>query len=281
MNDKKIIAAVNGEGGEFALRSLQSQFTSIAVLTEDTDIKKLLRKDDFLIDSLESSEIDIVVCAAYMDFIPKSVIDSKKYIINTHPSLLPKFRGIHSLVWAMLNFEKELGFSIHLMNENMDDGPILDQFKITYDSQTSREIMLEFHEYVLQNLGKITLDLISGNLIPTDQDFSKASWVSKRNLDDCIIDFNSSNRYISAMFKALVKPYPLPMLYVNNERYEINEFELLEIDYHMHIGRVVNIQNNHAYIKTKEGILVVKQLNVFGEAENIQPSKILKLGQRL
>lgn len=281
MNDTKIIAAVNGEGGTYALKSLQKSFSTIAVLTEDDDIKEMLRESDFLINSLQDSPIDVVVCAAYMDFIPKDVLNSKKYIINTHPSLLPKYRGIHALAWAMLNLENELGFTVHLMNEHMDDGPILEQYKIEYNNQTSRDIMLMFHDYVLDHLGRITEELLNGKIEPREQDINEATWVSKRNLDDCLIDFNASNKYIRAMFKALVKPYPLPMIKVKDKNYEISEFELLDKDYHMHIGRVVNVQEGNVYIKTKEGVLIIKQLHPMGKSDIIKPSNILKLGQRL
>ena len=73
---------------------------------------------------------------------------SKKIIINTHPSLLPKYRGVHALAWAMINMEEELGFSIHLMNEYVDDGDILEQFRVKYENQTAKEMLKLFDDYV-------------------------------------------------------------------------------------------------------------------------------------
>ena len=72
---------------------------------------------------------------------------------------------MHGLVWAMLNFEEELGFSIHLMNKYIDDGDILEQFKIKYENQTSQEIMKKFDDYVLNiHKGNAKLFLISSKI---------------------------------------------------------------------------------------------------------------------
>lgn len=277
----EIIFAGSGHGGIVALKSLQAKFTYISVITEDTDIIYLLRDTDKKISNINDSEINIVVCAGYHSIISE-VILSNKIIINTHPSLLPKYRGMHGLVWAMLNFEEELGFSIHLMNKYIDDGDILEQFKIKYENQTSQEIMKKFDDYVLNNLGRVVKEFLVGKIIPQKQNRYEATWVCKRNIDDCIIDFNKSNKYINMLFKALVRPYPLPMIRIKNKLYEISSYQLKKVEYEMHLGRVINIEDNKAYIKVLEGILIIETLLDFETKEKISDiSKLLKIGQRL
>ena len=50
--------------------------------------------------------------------------------MNLHPSLLPKYRGTKSSVWALINNEKYTGISFHYMNKNIDDGNLLLQKKL-------------------------------------------------------------------------------------------------------------------------------------------------------
>ena len=276
----KIAFAGNGHGGIAAFQSLISSFERIEILSQDQEIKKLMRSNDNLIKSLEEMESNILICAGYMKIIPKSFL-KRKIIINTHPSLLPKYRGIHSLAWAMLNFEEELGFTIHLINEYLDDGDILEQFKINYQMQTSSEIMKIFDNYVKNNLGRVVEDFLEKKIIPIKQDRSKASWVCKRNIEDCIIDFNENNRFISAMFRTLVEPYPLPIIKIEGNLYEILSHRLIEKKYKMHNGRVINIENNDAYIKTEEGILIINLLRDFKTKNKLFAGKILDLGKRL
>lgn len=280
LNKMKIAFAGNGHGAIAAFRSLSLYFENIEVLTSDNDILKLLRDNDSLIKSIKDSKSKVVICAGYLEIIHNEILENKT-IINTHPSLLPKYRGLHALAWAMLNMEEEIGFSIHLMNEYIDDGDILEQFSVKYESQTSHEIMTLFDDYIENNLGRVVFDFLNKKITPIKQNKSKATWVTRRNLDDCIIDFTKSNNYILAMFRTLVEPYPLPLIRINDRLYEITSYKLIDIKYEMHIGRVVNIENDDVYIKTKDGLLLINSLREFETKENIFAREILKIGKRL
>ena len=56
-----------------------------------------------------------------------------------------------------------------------------------------------------------------------------------------MIDFNEPVVRIRALFKALVAPYPLPRIRVNEKLYEVTKHDLVDQEYYMHVGRVVNI----------------------------------------
>ncbi len=275
-----IIFVGAGHGGVVALKSLQSRFKTIEILSRDADILSMLRESDTIIDSFNDTNTSLAVCAGYHSIISEDVL-LKKTIINTHPSLLPKYRGMHGLVWGMLNYEKELGFSIHLMNRYIDDGDILEQFRVKYSNQTSKEIMDMFDKYIENNLARVVIDFINKKIVPTPQDIDKATWVAKRGIEDCIIDFNEDNRYIHTLFKALVRPYPLPIIKSGNKMYEVDGYRLLSRDYRANIGQVVNIENNRAYIKVKEGLLVVERLIDYDTKEYILASSLFKIGKRL
>ena len=276
----KIVLAGNCHGGVVALKSLQDEFVSIEVITEDDDIVSMLRTSDKIIKTFTETDVKLVVCAGFHSIVQKEILEEKT-IINTHPSLLPKYRGMHGLVWGMLNFEEELGFSIHLMNEYIDDGDILEQFRVNYNGETSQEIMKLFDDYVEKNLGRVVRQFIKKEITPIKQNKKEATWVAKRNIEDCIIDFNKDNKYIDMLFKALVRPYPLPMIKVDNKLYEVNGYELISIKYETHIGRVVNIEDGHVYIKTKDGLLIIDKLIDFDTKELLKAPTLFKIGKRL
>ncbi len=50
--------------------------------------------------------------------------------LNRHAALLPKYRGIYPIFWAMLHDEREIGISVHFMNEKYDEGKIIVQHRI-------------------------------------------------------------------------------------------------------------------------------------------------------
>ncbi|MBY3673509.1 MULTISPECIES: formyltransferase family protein [Vibrio] len=276
----ELIFAGSGHGGIVALKSLQNEFKCIYVLSEDENINAILRPCDKRIKDFMDVDVKVVVCAGYMKIVSRKYLASKTFI-NTHPSLLPKYRGVHSLAWAMLNFEKRLGFTIHLMNENIDDGPILEQFEIEYKDETSKEIYLKFEDYVETRLGRVVKDFCEGKILPKEQDKMAATWVARRNLRDCLIKYEYTIEYIERMFKVLVRPYPLPMIELRGNVYEITSASFIKTNYYTDIGRVLNIENRDVYIKVSNGILVVKELRVLDENVTVYPSDILKLGERL
>ena len=51
-------------------------------------------------------------------------------IINVHPSLLPKYKGLHAVEQAMNAGEKETGCTVHYVNEELDGGEIILQKKV-------------------------------------------------------------------------------------------------------------------------------------------------------
>ncbi|MCU8031117.1 hypothetical protein L5M51_15295 [Shewanella sp. SM73] len=271
--------AANGHGGIVALKSLEMVFDKIYLISEDEELIKLLRKQDARINDFNDVDIEVVVCANYIKIISSDVL-SNKVIINTHPSLLPKYRGFHSLAWAMLNNEPIVGFTIHLMNENIDDGDILAQYKVSVGDRSSKEIMDLFDKYVLDNLGEVVCEFLSGNVILSKQDFSEATWCCRRNIQDCILEYTLGFDELNAVIKTLVAPYPLPMLSIEGKLYEVTESEVIRHPIKMHLGRIVNIQENITFISFNHCILKVKKVNIY-KGESVDFHKMFKIGKRL
>ncbi len=98
-----------------------------------------------LLKVLEDYRPDLIVLAGYMKLIPKVVIEKyRNRILNIHPALLPKFGGkgmygmtVHKSVFE--SKEKYSGVSVHLVNENYDEGKILYQEKIDISDCNSPE----------------------------------------------------------------------------------------------------------------------------------------------
>ena len=80
---------------------------------------------------LKKYEIKIICLAGFMKIISSSFIKKfKGKIINIHPSLLPKYKGLNTHERVIKNNEKYSGFTIHLVNKKLDSGKIIFQKKI-------------------------------------------------------------------------------------------------------------------------------------------------------
>ena len=78
--------------------------------------------------ALKDAEIDLICAAGFMRLLtPEFVTKWTDRILNIHPALLPKFKGLNTHARAIEAGESEHGCSVHYMRPEMDEGPILVQ----------------------------------------------------------------------------------------------------------------------------------------------------------
>jgi phosphoribosylglycinamide formyltransferase 1 len=83
---------------------------------------------DAVVDVLQRHEVELVVMAGFMTVFEKPVFDAfDGRILNTHPSLLPAFKGAHAVRDALEHGVKVTGCTVHVATMDLDDGPILAQ----------------------------------------------------------------------------------------------------------------------------------------------------------
>ena len=89
-----------------------------------TDEKKILFE-------LKKDKIDLICLAGFMKILSKYFIKNfKGKILNIHPSLLPKFKGLNTHDRAIKKKEKYSGCTVHLVNSKLDSGKIILQKKV-------------------------------------------------------------------------------------------------------------------------------------------------------
>ena len=80
---------------------------------------------------IQAWNVDLIVLAGWMRIVTKDFIDAfRGRIINVHPSLLPKYKGLHAIQQAMEAGETETGATVHYVNEELDGGEIIIQSKV-------------------------------------------------------------------------------------------------------------------------------------------------------
>ncbi|BET97207.1 phosphoribosylglycinamide formyltransferase [Xenorhabdus taiwanensis] len=87
--------------------------------------------DIALLTAIDQYNPDLVVLAGYMRILsPGFVQHYYGRLLNIHPSLLPKYPGLHTHRKAIENGDKEHGTSVHFVTEELDGGPIILQAKV-------------------------------------------------------------------------------------------------------------------------------------------------------
>ncbi len=79
-----------------------------------------------ILTQLKNYKINLILLAGYMKILSKNFIQSfGKSIINIHPSLLPKFKGLNTFKQVLVNKEKKTGCTVHFVTDKLDEGKII------------------------------------------------------------------------------------------------------------------------------------------------------------
>ena len=93
------------------------------------DIQSCYSKDeDEIIALFEAYQVDVIVMAGWMRIVSKKFVDAYPgQIINLHPSLLPKYKGLNAVEQALKSGDSETGCSVHFVTEYLDSGAVIKQ----------------------------------------------------------------------------------------------------------------------------------------------------------
>ena len=134
---------INAEGVKYA------KINSIPLIFINTKLHNFERK---ILKELKRYDISLICLAGYMKIISKNFIKLfRKKIINIHPSLLPKFKGLNTFSRVIKNKEIKSGCTVHFVNEKLDSGKTIVQkyfFINEFDKENDIRIKTQKLEYL-------------------------------------------------------------------------------------------------------------------------------------
>ena len=87
---------------------------------------KIKNYENKILINLKNYKINFICLAGYMKIISNKIIKNfKKKIINIHPSILPKYKGLNTYARMLKNKEVKAGCTVHYVNEKLDNGKII------------------------------------------------------------------------------------------------------------------------------------------------------------
>lgn len=212
--------------------------------------KKIIHKEDIIVIPVESdkgedswqksllyfarkNEIKVMV---YSDFISSKYLELKglifislefdkiipvrrfksKNLFNIHFSKLPKYKGNYTSVWPILNGEPESGVTLHIMDEGIDTGNIIDQivFEINVND-TAKNLYFKYLKYGTILFKQNIKSLMDGNFKSSPQNYLESTYYSRKSIDfkDLKINFDKTSFEIHNQIRAFIFPeYQLPKI---------------------------------------------------------------------
>ena len=95
-----------------------------------------------VINVLKKDDIRLICLAGFMKILSKSFVKNfKGKILNIHPSLLPKYKGLYTHERAIKNRDKYSGCTVHYVNTKLDSGKIINQKKVKINRLDTPKIL--------------------------------------------------------------------------------------------------------------------------------------------
>ncbi|MET7331210.1 methionyl-tRNA formyltransferase [Nonomuraea sp. NPDC005650] len=246
-----VVLAVTHPQSDHAYEKIWSD--SVAELAEANGVPVLLRNrpDDDVLLALKEAEPDLIVANNWRTWIPPEIFTLPRHgILNVHDSLLPAYAGFSPLIWALINGEKEVGVTAHMMNAELDAGDIVVQRAVPVGPHDTTTDLFHRTVDLIAPIVAEALDLIaSGRTDWTPQDRSKASFFHKRSIDDGNIDWTWPAEDIERLVRAQSDPYPNAFTHYRGERVRVLKASVSKGVYGGTPGRV--------FIREGDGIVIV------------------------
>ena len=125
------------------------------------NFKKKYKIENQILSDLKKYKIKMICLAGFMEILSRNFITKfKGKILNIHPSLLPKYKGLNTHQRALDNNEKYSGCTVHFVNSKLDSGKIILQKKVKIsknDTKNSlaRKVLIQEHKLYPRSILKI------------------------------------------------------------------------------------------------------------------------------
>jgi len=244
---------------------------------------------------LESNDIPEITFDGMLDIMPDaalmitySKVVAPKYVnavkmLNLHGGLLPKWRGTSSSSWAIINNEKEIGYTLHAVDEGLDSGPIYHRFAVDIDEDEKfGDVRPRIRVLVCKEIKELIEDILLGTLHPVSQDGCEYTYTMPFRKSDGKIDWKTDSQHIYNLYRVLGYPYGSGIYFTYKDKtYEATKISKVKnIQPYIGIyGAVVNKTDSSIFVKTKDTMISIDEVRC--EGEFLAPSEIFMIGNRL
>ncbi len=226
--------------------------------------------------TIRSLDLDLIVVMAYGRILPQKILDLSKFgALNIHASILPRHRGAAPIQWAIIEGDNETGVSLMKMDAGMDTGDVVSTMAIPIEETDSTvELTKKISQLGASILARDISKYISGKLIPQRQNESLATYASKIDKENGLIDWTMSAGRIHRRLRAF-NPWPSIYTHLPNDSNHTIKIACAEVvDLKGNPGSVIHLGKNGIVIGCGKKSLLVTQVQRQG-AKQLPVSEFL------
>jgi methionyl-tRNA formyltransferase len=251
-------------------RGLQESPTPVQAFAQSKQISFIAPanlKDPQLLESTRQLHPDYFVVSSYGKMIPSLWLKiPRRYAINVHPSLLPKYRGAAPINWPIILGDRETGVSLAEVTPELDAGDLFFQKRYPLPTDTDAvQMTAKLGGYSYDALKEIFAALNQGELKRTPQDHSSFNYARKLNRGDGKVNWNRTAESLHNQIRGLL-PWPIASFHCG-EPVQILKSSITSDAGTASPGTITGINNQALLVQTAKGILSLDRVKPAGRKE--------------
>ena len=246
--------------------TFNTDFCSLLPIAQKYNIPYLLydkqKSDDLLYSWVKEKVPDVIYCFGWSHLLKENIISIPNIgVIGYHPTLLPKNKGRHPVIWALALGLDCTASTFFFIDPGVDSGDLLDQIPISIGPyENANTLYKKLTATALKQIKKLSRDLDSGTYIRVKQDMSQAtSWRKRTKADGCI-DWRMSSLSIHNLVRALTHPYVGSHCVYKGQDIKIWRVkEMYNGLSDIEPGKIIDLNRdkNEIYIKCGDGVICI------------------------
>jgi natural product biosynthesis luciferase-like monooxygenase protein len=225
--------------------------------------------------SLAAAPFDYLFSITYLSIIPADVLAmAKKAAINFHDGPLPKYAGLNTPAWGLINREEKWGITFHLMTAGIDRGDILKQklFEVG-TGETALSLNTRSFATAIEAFGELINELAAGVMTPVPQDTSAERLYFSRHQRPAaagVLDFDKSAVELDALIRGMdfgryLNPLGSPKIERGGQALIVSRAALREDEEATGAnGEILAADDKEILVNTSEGALALTGFQTLG-----------------
>ena len=227
---------------------------------------------------IKSLEADILVSAAYGQYVPSKVLNLFKKTLNVHGSLLPKHRGGAPIQRAIMNGDDVTGVTIIEMAKKLDAGLMYAKKEyVIKDTDTSDKVFSELSIIGTNLLMEVIEDVYNGVLTGETQNEEEATFSSNLTPEEEFISFDMKAKMVVRHINSLTSN-PGASIKVNDMIIKVYEAEEVVDNSNLKPGTVISLKKQ-VLIKAQDNAVKINKILVPGK--KVLPARDFVNGQKI
>ena len=209
---------------------------------------------------------DIIITCAYGQIVPEVILNYPKYgCINVHASLLPKLRGGAPIHKAIIYGYDVTGITIMYMDKGMDTGDMISKKEVKIEDNDTAETLHDKLQKISVTLLLETLPkIINGTNKREKQDDNRATYAYNISRQEEHVDFNKTSKEVFNQIRGL-NSWPGAYAVLDDKNIKLWLSKISENHYDAKPGTIVNLDKNGMEIVTKDGSVLITELQLPGK----------------